>query len=122
MSVEQFSFRLGKSQIHPHDKKWMPRWLEEYAKIVGLGQVVTMPVTEKGVLTFLRSLRARGVPAWQRLQAARTVEWYEELVLQRQEVDFAGFKRKLGELVEVEKRTGGVEALAKESRGRDCLD
>jgi len=107
MSVEQFCFRLGKSQIHPNDKKWMPPWLEEYAKGLGSGQAVALPVTEEGVLAFLRSLRDRGVPAWQRLQAARSVEWYQELVLQRREVDFGGFKRKLGELAEVEKRTGG---------------
>ena len=75
MPVEQFCFRLGKSQIHPNDKKWMPQWLEEYSKVLGLGKAVALPVTEQGVLTFLRSLRDRGVPAWQRLQAARSVEW-----------------------------------------------
>jgi len=37
MSVEQFSYRLGKSQIHPNDEKWMPRWLNEYAKVGGHG-------------------------------------------------------------------------------------
>ena len=76
--------------------------------MLGLGQAVALPVNEEGVLKFLRSLRDRGIPAWQRLQAARSVEWYQELVLQHCELDFGGFKRKLGELAEVEKRTGGT--------------
>jgi len=36
----------------------------------------------------------------------RSVEWYQALVLKRSDVDFAPFKRKLGELAEADKRTG----------------
>jgi len=51
----------------------MPRWLDEYAKVLGLGQATALSVTEEGVLIFLRSSRDRRVPAWQRLQAALNV-------------------------------------------------
>ena len=120
MSVEQFCFRLGKSQIHPNDKKWMPPWLEEYAKGLGLGQAVVLPVTEEGVLAFLRSLRDRGVLAWQRLQAARSVEWYQEPVLQRREADFGGFKRNLANWRKWKNALAGPAARVMASLGKDC--
>ncbi len=66
-------------------------------------------VNAERVLAFLRGLRDRGAPAWQRLQAVRSVEWYQALILQRTDVDFAPFKQKLGELAEAERRSG-VEA------------
>lgn len=71
-----------------------------------------LAVTHERVLGFLRSLRDSGVAAWQRLQAARAVEWYQALVLRSAEVDFSLFKQKLGELAEVERRAGG-EAIGK---------
>jgi len=40
--------------------------------ILGKGEAVALTVAEDGRLMFLRSLRDRGVPAWQRLQA---LEW-----------------------------------------------
>ena len=75
MSVEQFCFRLGKSHIYPNDKKWMPHWLEEYTKVLGLGQAVALPVNEEGVLKFLRSLRDRGIPGSIRAQWSHQSRW-----------------------------------------------
>ena len=42
-------------------------------------------VTEAEVVKFLRSLRDNGTPAWRRLQAARAVEAYRNLVLGTEE-------------------------------------
>ncbi len=104
MSVELFCSRLARSQAHPNDKKWMPRWIEEYDCPEHLRQDGTFFIDEDSVLVFLRGLRDRGAPAWQRLQAARSLEWYQTLVLNRSDVDFSPFKSKLGELAEKEKR------------------
>lgn len=109
MSVEQFRARLSRVQIHPNDLKWMPSWLTEYALSQSLDASAPLVVDEQTVLTFLRSLRDRRVPAWQRLQAARAVEWYQSLVLDRTDLDFGSFKRKLGELAQREKRAGVLE-------------
>lgn len=107
MSLDTFRYRIGRAQVHPNDAKWMPSWLGEYASTQNAADGESLAVTADSVLRFLRGLRDRGVPAWQRLQAARSVEWYQALVLGREEVDFARFKKKLGELAQREKRTGG---------------
>ena len=112
MTVELFRQRLERAQLHPNDLQWMPKWLEEYAAQQDSGGQ-SLQVTEERVFRFLRSLRDRGVPAWQRLQAARTVEWYQAMVLCRTEVDFSYFKLKLGELAEVERRCGTSELRGK---------
>ena len=106
MSRELFRHRLSRVQVHPNDLKWMPVWLDEYARPQATVAGQELVVETETVLAFLRGLRDRGAPAWQRLQAVRSVEWYQALVLQRTDVDFAPFKQKLGELAEAEKRSG----------------
>jgi len=106
MSTELFRQRLARAEVHPNDRKWMPRWLDEYASQQPAG-TSRLEVTSDRVLHFLRSLRDRGAPAWQRLQAARAVEWYQSLVVRQALVDFGPFKQKLGEFAERERRAGG---------------
>ena len=85
----------------------MPKWLDQYAGQQAQRGGDLLHIDQETALGFLRSLRDRGVPAWQRLPAARALEWYPSLVLDRGDVDFAPFKRKLGELAARERRTGG---------------
>lgn len=110
MSVEVFSHRLGKVQVHPNDLVFMPKWIEEYANVLGKSASETLPVSEEVLLVFLRSLRDRRVEAWRRLQACRAVEWYQSLVLKSCELDFGSYKLKLGELAERERQTGGEDS------------
>lgn len=106
MSVEQYYYRLNRAQLHPKDATYMPKWLEEYALCQKRSTTETLIVDSDHVLAFLRQLRDRGTPAWKRLQACRAVEWYQALVLETDGLDFGPFKRKLGELAEVERRFG----------------
>jgi integron integrase len=106
MSTELFCYRLQRVQISGDDKQWMPRWLEQYQDQVNRSDDGKLELTSDSVLRFLRRLRDSGVPAWQRLQAARTLEWYQSLVLEKSEVDFSLFKTKLGEFAERERRSG----------------
>ncbi|TVP96751.1 MAG: integron integrase [Planctomycetaceae bacterium] len=85
----------------------MPAWVAEYAsQQPGGGE--RLEVNDERVLCFLRSLRDRGVPAWQRLQAARAVEWYQGIVLRQASVDFSPYIVKLGELAAIDRRVGAV--------------
>ena len=81
-------------------------WFAEYAGQQPSGGSL-LEVSEERLLHFLRSLRDRGVPAWQRLQAARAVEWYQGVVLKQDDLDFAPYKLKLSELAEMDRRNGG---------------
>lgn len=112
MSLALFCQRLGRVEISLNDRRWMPRWLDQYASQAVGSAGENLPVTEERVLSYLRGLRDAGVPAWQRLQAARAVEWYQALVLERADVDFARFKEKLGFIAERERRFGTFDGEA----------
>ena len=119
MSVELFRDRLAKSRLHPNDIKWMPSWVAEFSKDRTLADGV-ISFVHQDVLCFLQKLRDRKVPAWQRLQAARSLEWYQTMVLQSSVVDFAHFKLKLQERVDIEKRAQTPkDSLMTESEGFD---
>ena len=76
MSVELFRDRLSKSRLSPNDIKWMPSWFGQFAKgrpvVDGLSWFNT-----EDVLQFLQKLIVGKVECWQRLQAARSLEWYQ---------------------------------------------
>src|SRR5690606_6910270 len=65
---ELFRHRLSRVQVHPDDLKWMPVWLDEYARPQSTADGQLLVVNAERVLAFLRGLRDRGAPAWQRLQ------------------------------------------------------
>jgi hypothetical protein len=54
---------------------------------------------------FLQKLRDAKVECWQRLKAARSLEWYQMMVLRVSTVDFTEFKLKLQEMAEKQKRS-----------------
>lgn len=118
MSVEVFCYRIAKTELAKNDKQWMPKWLEKYAATAEKlpnGNLILSHDLTKG---FLVKLKNGGAPAWQRLQAARTLEWYQKLVLQSDAVDFSDFRTKLLILVG---RENAAKAAAEDS-GEDGRD
>lgn len=103
MSLALFRERLQKSRLHADDIKWMPRWLEEFARSHPECNG-SFRFSDPDVLKFLQQLRDRKIPSWQRLQAARTLEWYQTLVLRDSLVDFSHYKLKLQEMADKERR------------------
>ena len=95
MSVEVFCYRLAKAQLSQNDKKWMPKWLEKYAAKAEKQANGCLIVSQESVLNFLVRLKQGATPAWQRLQAMRTLEWYQTLVLESSTVDFREFRKGL---------------------------
>ncbi len=119
MSVALFRERLEKSQLHTDDIKWMPRWLEEFTRTHPESNGL-IQFSDPDVLKFLQQLRDRKVPSWQRLQAARTLEWYQTLVLRNSLVDFSHYKLKLQEMAEKERRARlPVDSPLQEGEGMD---
>jgi hypothetical protein len=80
MSVVRFRHQVASALLAPADKEWFPRWIQRFADSLGK-PAGNLTVTEAGVIRFLRSLRDNGTPAWQRLQAVRAVEAYQQLTL-----------------------------------------
>ena len=76
MSVELFRDGLSRSRLSSNDIKWMSSWFGQFVK--------GRPVVDRliwfstdDVLQFLQKLRDGKVECWQRLQAARSLEWYQ---------------------------------------------
>ena len=82
MSVERFLVVLKLARIHEDDGVWFGRWLRRYAVFLRQPDSVPLLVSQASVKQFCRTLLAREVPAWQRLQAVRAIEFYRNQMLE----------------------------------------
>jgi hypothetical protein len=96
---------LGKTQLNAVDKKWMPLWLEKYASTCAKTADGNLVLTKELVFEFFVMLKKGATPAWQRLQAARNLEWYQKSILGGGAVDFNEFIKGLLFLAAKEKQT-----------------
>ncbi len=95
MSLERFQHRIRAASLSKAEATWFPRWVDGYRQHCRLDGLTDLPVNESLVIGFLRSLRDHRVAAWQRLQAARAIELYQEIIPQTQQLDFRPIKQKL---------------------------
>lgn len=108
MSVVRFRERLSGEPIHQNDRVWFPRWAGRYLQSLGDGEAV---VDRDSVITFLQSLRDKGIAAWQRLQAVRAIEAYRDLVLEADEPSLQDIRVKLIEIASRERQTGATNGV-----------
>lgn len=102
MSVTRFKARVRGTLLCKAEQKWFPKWLDGYRQHCQGTVDQDLPVTEELVIEFLRSLRDRRVEAWRRLQAARAIELYQELIPTENKLDFSNIKRTLHEFARKE--------------------
>ena len=103
MSVERFLVVLKLARIHEDDGVWFGRWLRRYAVFLRQPDSVPLLVSQASVKQFCRTLLAREVPAWQRLQAVRAIEFYRNQVLETAEPDLLEIRQILGRLADGER-------------------
>jgi len=101
MSVARFRRDVASAPLAPADKEWFPRWIQRFAESLE-NPPGNLAVTEPGVIGFLRSLRDNGTPAWQRLQAVRAVETYQQLTLRTTEPNLQAIRLTLSRLADQE--------------------
>ena len=106
MSVKQFVGIVASARIHENDTKWFPKWIRRYASFLKASDDRPLLVSKASILAFCRMLLAQQVPAWQRIQGVRAVEFYRTHVLKTLEPDFLEIKQKLGAIAESERRGG----------------
>ena len=82
------------------DREWFPRWLKRYANDQGVvtDDPALVLVTPALAIDFSRALLAKGIPAWQRLQAVRALVAYQSLFLKQPVDEFAHIVHKLKKL------------------------
>ena len=106
MSLDEFKRRVVHLRCSEADRTWFPKWLEGYAQHHRADSREPLAFDTERVIGFLRALRDNRVAAWRRLQAARAIEAYQELVLRRHAVDFHPIKQKLDEIARRERVIG----------------
>ena len=105
MSVAVFSKLLVKCEFSTTSQKWFPTWVERYARFSKQSRSSPLVVDHELLIEFLRSLRESGVPAWQRLQTARAVECYRDVVLSAATPNLSDVILELTEIAERERQT-----------------
>jgi len=81
VSVNVFYRVVAGGKIQKNDAIWFPRWVRRYAVFLKQGDDAPLLVTETSVKAFCRSLLPFKVPAWQRLQGVRAIEFYRTELL-----------------------------------------
>ena len=114
MSVERFLVVLKLARIHEDDGVWFGRWLRRYAVFLRQPESVPLLVSQASVKQFCRTLLAREVPSWQRLQAVRAIEFYRNQVLETAEPDLLEIRQILGRLADGERNS--VNSTADEAK------
>ena len=104
MSVERFQVVLKLTSLHEDDRVWFGRWLRRYAVFLRQPENVALQVSQNSVKQFCRTLLVREVPAWQRLQAVRAIEFYRNQVLETAEPDLLEIRQILGRIAEGERQ------------------
>ncbi len=86
MSLERFQRRIGGASLKKAEATWFPRWVDGYRQHCQLNAQSDLPISETLVIGFLRSLRDNRIAAWRRLQAARAIELYQEIIPAAQQI------------------------------------
>ena len=108
MSVERFQIVLKLASLGNDDKAWFGRWLRRYAVFLHQPENLPLLVSQQIVKQFCRTLLASEVPAWQRLQAVRAIEFYRNEVLATAEPDLLEIRQILGRAVDGERHAVSV--------------
>ncbi len=114
MSLQKYQRAMAIMQLRPQDKTWFPKWLKAYAqhhRFDTNDEEQLLELSSELLIKFLQAMRDRGVAAWQRHQAARAVEAYQNVIVRKDIINFAPICDKLKELAALERKVGGpVEA------------
>ena len=116
MSVERFQVVLKLANIEDKDKVWFGRWLRRYAVFLRQPETELLQISQSGVKQFCRTLLARAVPAWQRLQAVRAIEFYRNEVLATAEPDLLEIRQILSRTADGERHSVNVVTPHKEAQ------
>lgn len=102
MTLPQLDRVIRTAKLQNSDRKWYPLWVAQYAQFLGSDGAANLAVGYESTIEFLKHLKSRRRPAWQRLQAVRAIEFYRSQVLLSSEPSLADIREKLAELVSSE--------------------
>ena len=77
MSISKFRSFVRAGTFTAPDAEWSERWKRRMFEFWGFGADHDADVTRNTLIEFLRAMRDRDVPAWQRHQAAVSASRYQ---------------------------------------------
>lgn len=110
MSLQKYQRAMAIMKLRPQDKTWFPKWLKAYAqhhRFETDDEERSLELSSELLIKFLQSMRDHGVAAWQRHQAARAVEAYQNVIVRKDIINFAPILAKLQEIAALERNVGG---------------
>ena len=116
MSIERFQVVLKLANIEESDRVWFGRWLRRYAVFLRQSETEFLQISQSGVKQFCRTLLASAVPAWQRLQAVRAIEFYRNEVLATAEPDLLEIRQILSRTADGERHSVNVVTREEEAQ------
>ena len=118
MSVNRFKTLMNSAKIGKNDRKFFPLWLRRYAGTVPL-QNGLLKIDEESVIAFLRQLLQGGIPAWQRLQAVRAIDFYQQRLAPKDlRANLQDIRKSLSRLADRERTEGDGLANGKTDSAR----
>ena len=118
MRLQRFRVGLKNARLDESESIWFLRWLGRYVNHCGVAGSRAIPVDTERVIEFLKGLKARGMPAWQRQQAVRAIECYVRTTMDGPVPGLDLISHKLGRLAAQEK---AAETFAVETEPRDLV-
>ncbi len=122
MSANQFAGRVHELKLRKNDTAWFPRWIFRFASHQRRSRDRQLEVTDSTVISFLRGLRDRGVPAWQRLQAVRAIQTYRSEILNTQSPRLQNIQQTLQRVAANERHDAGQLSPIQERALLDSID
>lgn len=80
MSIESFKTFAERRRVRQPDAKWSALWMSRMFEFWSLPPDATATVTSERLIGFLKAMRDRGVPTWQRHQAAVAASRYQQML------------------------------------------
>jgi hypothetical protein len=117
--IDRFEVGLKRYPVGSSDAKWFPLWIRRYARFCGLDPQSTLPVSRDRAIDFSRELLKRRIPAWQRLQAVRSLIAYRKLLHDQDSEDLRDVVIKLGDLAAVEANEQDTQAVRGDSEAAE---
>lgn len=80
MSIEQFKPFVERRRVRQPDPRWSVLWMTRMFEFWSLPPHATATITGDRLIGFLKAMRSRGVPTWQRHQTAVAASRYQQML------------------------------------------
>ncbi|WP_404304981.1 integron integrase [Neorhodopirellula lusitana] len=114
MSLNSFHRYALEKDFQKPDREWTERWLQRMFEFWELAPEDAPEIDKQKLIQFLRAMLDRGVPAWQRHQAAISAARYAEMRNGSVDSSIKDVIKRLAEIAQAE-RNGDPEAASRET-------